>query len=585
MIKLINNLIPKEFVPGLFFVCLLSLVGVVFEIFSISLMLPLISSISDSSILKNTYILYFVNFLESINYFGIGILVQEETLKLVSAMTIFFVVRSIFSLIYVLESSKLIYGIERELAKKIYKNYLESDYLFFLKKNPSYLLRNVINETNQFALGIIGTIISLFTEIILIIFLLILAFMTNAIFTIFFFLFFLFTGSFFYVLTRKKLIEYGKIRLKAEGQKIKNVQEGFMSIVEIKIMNLINFFLILFTEQANKTVKVNIKYSFIKSLPKIILELIAIFFIFIIFFYSHFLSFNEKNILPLVAAFSIIFIRLLPSVSKIIVSFQSFNISKKSLETLNDIFFQEKNFCNKKKLKFNEDTFEKVNFNSHIEIKNISFSYQDDNGKNKNILSDLSLDIKKNKKIGIFGDSGSGKSTLLKILLGLIKPDKGDIVIDETKLSEKNIKSWQSKIGYVSQNTSIFDETLGFNITLNSNDYDKDYLAELLLKMNLERFTLNDIDTDNFEIGDKGSRISGGEKQRIGICRALYRKPEILILDEPTSSLDELTQKKILDDIFKMNNITIILVSHVLENFKHCDHLYKLENKTITKVK
>ena len=585
MIKLINNLIPKEFVPRLFFVCLLSLVAVIFEIFSISLILPLISSISDSSVLKNTYILYFVNFLESINYFGIGILVQEENLKLISAITIFFIIRSIFSLIYVLESSKLIYGIERELAKKIYKSYLKSDYLFFLKQNPSYLLRNVINETNQFAMGIIGTIISLFTEIILIIFLLILAFITNAIFTIYFLFFFIFIGYIFDMFTIRRLIEYGKIRLESEGQKIKNIQEGFMSMVEIKIMNSINFFLNLFIEQANKTIKVNIKYSLIKNIPKIILELIAVLFIFIVFFYLHLSSFNEKNIFPLVAVFSIIFIRLMPSVAKIIVSFQSFNISKKSLETLNDIFSKEKNFCNKKKLKFNEDNFEKVNFNSHIVIKNISFSYQDDAGKTKNILSALSLDIKKNEKIGIFGDSGSGKSTLLKILLGLIKPDKGDIVIDETKLSEKNIKSWQSKIGYVSQNTSIFDKNLVFNITLNSNVYDKDYLRELLLKMNLERFTLNDIDTDNLEIGDKGSRISGGEKQRIGICRALYRKPEILILDEPTSSLDELTQKKILNDIFKMNNITVILVSHILENFKHCDHLYNLEDKTITKVK
>jgi ABC-type bacteriocin/lantibiotic exporter with double-glycine peptidase domain len=585
MIKLIYNLIPGAFVRNLLLVCLLSLVSIVFEIFSISLMLQLISSISDTSVLKNTYILYLVNFLEIINYFGVGIFVQEETLKLVSAMTIFFIIRSIFSLIYVFESSKLTYGIERELQKKIFKNYLKSDYLFFLKQNPSYLLRNVINETNQFALGIVGTIITLFTEIILIIFLLVLAFMTNAIFTTIFSLFFLSIGLFFYIITKKKLVEYGKIRLEAEGQKIKNIQEGFMSIVEIKIMNLIDIFLNLFIEQANKTVKVNIRYSFIRNLPKITLELIAIFCIFLIFFYLHFSGFNEKNVLPLVAALSLIFIRLMPSVSKIIVSFQSFNISKKSLETLNNIFSEKTNLCNIKKQKFIENKFEKINFNSHIAIKNISFSYQDDSGKIKNILSTLSLDIKKNKKIGIFGDSGSGKSTLLKILLGLIKADNGDIFIDETKLSENNVKSWHSRIGYVSQNTSILDETLVFNITFNNNNYDKNYLVELLLKMNLNRFLLNDIDIDNFEIGDKGSKISGGERQRIGMCRALYRKPDILILDEPTSSLDETTQNKILDDIFKMNNITVILVSHILENFQHCDSVYKLENKSIIKIK
>jgi len=586
MLKSIINLIPNKFKKDCVYVIFLSLISVAFEVVSLSLVLPLMSYITGSEGVESKYILYLIDVLKSINYFGTGDFLQNESLKLLASITILFFIRSVFHVYYIWRSAQLSYGVEFELQKKIFANYLKSDYLFFLKNNPSYLLRNVMTETSQFAMGVMTSMMTLIVEITLVIFLLALAFLTNIYFTVAIVVFFLLTTFFFYGLTRKKLIQYGETRHHAEGKKIKHVQEGFMSIIDVKLMKIGDIFVNFFSEQGRNTVRINIRFSIIKNLPRIIFELILILSIFLIFYSLYFMKFSEKAILPLIATFSVISIRLMPSVAKIIVTLQSFSFSKKSLDVLNDIFFEEGG-VNQKPDKENEEKNlqNQVNFENSIKLNNISYAYIDEAGKKNKIVEHLTLDIAKNKKIGIIGDSGSGKSTLLKILLGLIKADSGELLVDGQEINENSIESWHSKVGYVSQNTSILDDTLIFNIALCRQGNNSEYLISLLKKMNLKRFMLSDGKINDLDIGDRGSRISGGEKQRIGICRALYRKPKILILDEPTSSLDELTENQILEDIFKIENVTIILVSHNLKNFSDCDSLYKLDNKNITKIK
>jgi ABC-type bacteriocin/lantibiotic exporter with double-glycine peptidase domain len=587
MLKSIINLIPNKFKIEIFFVLFLSLISIGFEVVSLSLVLPLINYITGSEGVENKYTLYLIDILRGTNYLGTGNFLKNETLKLLASISILFFIRSFFHLYFVWRSSKLSYGVEFVLQKKIFANYLKSDYLFFLKNNPSYLLRNIISETNQFAMGVMSSLITLFIEIVMVIFLLVLAFLTNIYFTIVIACFFLLIILIFYKLTRKKLIQYGKIRHDAEGKKIKHIQEGFMSIIDVKLMKIASIFENFFFEQGKNTIRVNIRFAIIKNLPRIIFELMFVLSFFFVFYFLHFLEYSEKVILPLIITFAFIAIRLIPSVAKIAVAMQSFSFSKKSLDVLNSIFSDEDRVKhkadskNQKKERFKNQ----LSFNNSIKLNNISYAYSDEYGNRNVIVEELTLDIRKKKKIGVFGDSGSGKSTLLKILLGLVKPDSGELLVDDQVVNENNIESWHQNIGYVSQNTPILDDTLIFNITLSSQAYDLEVLMSLLKKMNLKKFILGDDNINNLNIGDRGSRISGGEKQRIGICRALYRKPKILILDEPTSSLDEEIENKILEDIFKIENLTTILVSHNLKNFSFCDSLYKLENKNITKIK
>ena len=193
------------------------------------------------------------------------------------------------------------------------------------------------------------------------------------------------------------------------------------------------------------------------------------------------------------------------------------------------------------------------------------------------------MNIKKGTSVGIIGRSGSGKSTLVDIILGLLEPEKGEIFVDGVNI-KNNKHSWQSYIGYIPQDIYLLDDTIKNNITfgINNNKINKKLLSESIKIAQLEKFiesSKNKIDT---VVGNRGIRISGGEKQRIGVARALYNNPEILILDEATSALDIDNENKMLDEIYQgIDNKTLIVVSHRNNTVKHCDLIYVMEHGKI----
>lgn len=578
IIKSSISLIPKNYKSNFYFLLFLSLLSVVFETLSISLFIPFISYLTGSEEINSIYFVYILQFLQKTNYFGLGNFFDNDSIRIFSSIVVLFFLRSLIQTIYIFKNAQLTYGIEKNLSRDIFKMYLNKDYDFYLKNNPSFLLRNILTETNKFCLGVLGNFTSIFTEIFIISALLILGFITNKFFSVGAFCFFIFFGSLFYFLTRNKIITYGKVRFEADGKKMKHVQEGLMSVVEIKLMKIADIFINFFTKQAINSYKINIRFSFLTHFPKIMFEMIfilTVFFLFVVLFYF---NFSEQKILNLIAIFALISVRLIPSIAKLISNIQSFNFSKKSIDVLIDLFNKEKKQNYSEKIDKTKN--QSLKFENKIELKNLYFSYKDDSQDNKTILDNINIQINKNDKIGIFGSSGSGKTTLLKLLISLIKPQKGEILIDNTIINQTNDDLWHRKIGYVSQNTTILDDTIIFNIALSNSSLDYKYMKSLLEKLNLQKF-LNGDQIKDINIGDKGSKISGGEKQRIGICRALYKRPKVLILDEPTSSLDEENEKKIIRDIFNLDDITIILVSHNLDNFKYCSKTFELSDKKL----
>ena len=210
-----------------------------------------------------------------------------------------------------------------------------------------------------------------------------------------------------------------------------------------------------------------------------------------------------------------------------------------------------------------------------LEIKDISYSYE----KNKKILDDLNLIIKKNEKIGIFGKSGSGKSTFVDIIFGLIGPQQGSIYIDGKILGgENNIFNY--KIGYVSQNSYLLDDTVKKNIAFGQNDseIDEKLVLESLKTAQMDKWLDETADNLNTIIGENGKMISGGERQRIGIARTLYFDSEFIVLDEPTSSLDLETTNKFLEVLNTLENKTIIMISHQKSTLSICNKIYEMKN-------
>ncbi len=224
-----------------------------------------------------------------------------------------------------------------------------------------------------------------------------------------------------------------------------------------------------------------------------------------------------------------------------------------------------------------EDEKDKVDFSrnwKNIIVKNLSFFY----GENQ-VLKDISFEIKRGERVGIVGLSGAGKSTLIKLLLKEVENYEGEILIDNIPLRKIKRKSYLESIGVVLQDTEVFNFTLADNITIAGKEGTKNDLKKALDIAHVSDFTHKLPQGINTFIGEKGIRLSGGEKQRLGIARAIYKKPKILFLDEATSHLDIESEKKIKDSLHKfLKNITAVVIAHRLTTIKEMDKILVIED-------
>lgn len=213
----------------------------------------------------------------------------------------------------------------------------------------------------------------------------------------------------------------------------------------------------------------------------------------------------------------------------------------------------------------------------NVEFKNVSYSYNNE----KNIINNLSFKINKNSSVALVGESGSGKSTIIKLIMGLIKYDKGNILIDGKELSKLNLNSFYDNVTYVSQEAPIFDGTLRENLIFDKKIPDEEIIKVLNLVC-LDKFyekLENGLDT---ELGEKGVRMSGGERQRVALARLFFDDSKIIILDEATSAMDNITEKLVMGNVVKqLDNKTLVVIAHRLETIKDVDKIYVLSDGII----
>lgn len=568
MIKKILNLLGTEDRKNLSFVIILSLFAAFFEILGISSLIPLIEFFSDQDVLG------FKNLISS----KLHIMEIEESnliIFLISIVFICFLFKNIFLTFFYFIESKFVMGTKANLINSLYKKYLFQNYNFHVNNNSSKLITNLNIESDIFV-NCISFLITILVEVIVIFTLSTFIFFINPNLSIILFLFSFAFSIIMFKIFKKRTFILGGDRVKAEAEKQKNLQQSLDGIKEIIIFNNRNFFLKKFTDTINDIKVFLYKFEFINKLQKILIEelLIIILVIFIVF--MSLTNETSSSIMAYLALYLIAAIKLLPSINKIAMANNYLRYAQPSIIELNKHY----------DLKLNKDyeALEKkqLNFNSKIEFKSVSFSYP-----KFDVLNDINFEIKKNEFVGILGETGSGKSTLSNLLLGLIKPTEGKIFIDEKDIFS-NLNSYHNKIGYVPQNIFLLDDSIknniGFGIKSEKIDNEKlNYAIEQSSLTKLIHKMPNGIDQI---VGEKGMKISGGEKQRIGIARALYRNPELLILDEPTTSLDDETEKSIIKEILNLKNkLTVFLITHKKQNLLEFNKIFKVENKRVINVR
>jgi ABC-type multidrug transport system fused ATPase/permease subunit len=287
-------------------------------------------------------------------------------------------------------------------------------------------------------------------------------------------------------------------------------------------------------------------------------------------------SFNSS--LPILSLYVFTGYRLLPTLQLIYVSLTKLAFVSPSLNKLYD------DMQNLSPIAFNN--FEDVlTLNKEINLNNIQYSYPNSS---KNVLKNISLNIPAKCTVGIMGTTGSGKTTMVDIILGLLEVQKGTLEVDGKIITKKNLRAWQSSIGYVPQNIFLADDTLASNIAFGAEDKDIDFktIKKVSKISHLHNFVIDELPEGyQTEIGERGIRLSGGQRQRIGIARALYHNPKVLILDEATSALDNQTEKAVIDSINKASkNITTIMIAHRLGTLKNCDLVVQLEDGIIKNI-
>ena len=383
----------------------------------------------------------------------------------------------------------------------------------------------------------------------------------------------LFSSYFFYFLSRKKLSYWGQKRLSADGERIKKLQDAYNLIQEIKLYKKYDYIKNLFALPNRVSAHMGRNQVILQNVPRLWTEFFAIFsFMMAVTFLLSYSSISNNFITDL-GVFGAATIRLMPSANKILSCIHTFRYASPSITTIGNLLDEVKKHSpieTKNKKQNNH-----LNFSNKININNINFNYD-----TKIIFENFSCSIKKNNVTCIIGKSGRGKSTLVNLLLGFIRPSEGSIDIDGNILNKINIHEWHEKISFVPQNVILFQGTLKENIIFGDekNNFDEIHINNAVKLANLSELIDSLPDGLNTMVSEKGSNFSGGQIQRIGIARALYRKPELLIFDEPTSSLDSDTEMKLISEIVSLkSHATIVIVTHNSKIINICDYSIDLD--------
>ena len=498
-------------------------------------------------------------------------------ISLMILLTIY-VFKNIYLILLSKYESKFSFGINAEIQRRLFHYYLDQDLSFHLQKNSAQLINNSTKETSVFYHVVMNTVI-LISEIIIFlsIALLLILYEPLAFITIS-----LLSGIillFYNLLTSNKLKTLGAQRQIEEGLLIQKIQQGLGGIREIKLYNRELGFFEFFKENNLNLFNLSWRSTLIQKIPRHLLETCTIISLITVILIFTYLNLKTSYIISVLALFGFAAIRILPSLSRIYNAFQQIQFGMPAVDLIFKELSKLKSLTETKHSKVKE-----IPFNNAIKLENLTFLYPETKSY---ILKNINLDLPKGKLIGIEGDSGSGKSTLVDLVLGLIEPTKGIISVDGKNISN-HIKSWQKKTSYVPQNVFLIDDEIKRNIAfgIKEKDIDESKIESAIKDSELTKYVSKLPQGLQTKVGERGVRLSGGQAQRIGLARALYNDPELLVLDETTSSLDKETESKIMETIFKLrSNITVILISHDANLLSNCEVVFKINNNQVIKKK
>lgn len=564
----LKKIISKKKYRFLYVIFFLMLINSFLEAISIGILLPFLSftfnDVGNENIIK-----YFEFILDFFN-------LESSSLSFLYILFGIYIFKYIYVFLYSRIQAKYLGNLKTELQIRMYGGYLDQPFQFHNNINSSVLIRNITSEISKFINQFLSPILQIFLNTLMIAFIIIMLLIINFKVTIIVMLIFSVCFLIITLIFSKKLNKIGERHQHHDRFILQYLRQGLVGMIETKILSLQKLYLDKFFYHTNNIVKLGVTRYMIGISPKIFYEFIFLTAIFsAVIFTEKSQNFSTEDVILTLIIYAAAAIRVMPSLGAISQAYYKIKYAGPSTKLIYEEFrsFDENKA---KKESFKNDSLKKINFSNSIIIKDMSFSYND-----KEVIKYLNFEIKKKENIGIIGRNGSGKSTLLSLICGLLIPTKGTIKIDELDVG-KNFDEYIKLIGYIPQNIHLIDDTIEKNISLGADIFKdkKEKLMSVIKKAQIEKLISTLPKGMDTFIGEHGSNLSGGEKQKIGIARALYRDPEILIFDEVTSAMDLESEKKFVEEINKeYSDKTTIIVSHRLSALKYCKKIFNMDNQ------
>jgi len=541
----------------------------IFETLGIGMIVPFVGIVTNPEIIQEQTILLFLY--ESLNFSSTKTFIIFSVVMLLSV----FVLKNLYLLLFNYTQFRVILNQQVKLSRDLFKEYLTKPYTFHLQRNSADLLRNVNSEVSRVFQGMIMSSFQLFTEILVIICILTLLLVTAPLATIVAST--LLGGSviLFFTFLRKKISRLGKEQQEVSGTMIKWVNQGLGASKEVKVSGKEGFFINSYTGQSQIKANNSRYMKMLELVPRLFIETLLVSIVLITMLIIVFQGTSATQLVSTMALFAMAAFRLMPSITRVVSLITTIRYSQPALQVVYDDLFKEKDLSadiSQNKVVINKG---KRTYNDAIKLKNISFRYPE---QKEFAIKDVSLTIPIGKSVAFVGESGAGKTTIVDIILGLFHPENGAVLVDDINI-QKQQKTWQQKIGYIPQFIFLSDDTIRGNVAfgIGKNEIDDKEVWRALEQAQLKEFVERLPDQLETSVGERGVRLSGGQRQRIGIARALYHNPEILFMDEATSSLDNETEKEIMKAIDGLKGEkTLIIIAHRLSTIENCDVVFTI---------
>jgi ATP-binding cassette, subfamily B, bacterial PglK len=543
------------------------------EVFSIALIPPYLAIISDNNLINTNEYLIFIN-----SFFNFS---NKE-----------FIIFIGFAIFFLIVFSNIFLAVITYLTKKIQNNinnYVLSslfNYFINLKFEESFLNKNGLTkitqklntEVTRFTTQTLLTFFEILKKSGAIIIMFIFLFFVEPIITIFIIFFSLILFVFFYKGLHKNLVSYGIKFTDHTHQKLSLVLEAFSALKEVKFLGIQNKLMREFFKNNIKLAKVDLMVYMFSNIPRYFLEILSAFLFLSLLIYFVWVDKDFTNIIYTLSFVAVAAYKILPSLNSMMFNYSVFNSSLAAYHFIKDDLDEYKKLS-KEKTEINDNYLDKIH---SIELYNVYFNYPNSS---INALSNINFKFNLGKNYFIIGSSGSGKSTLIDLVCGIVSPSSGFLKINSKEIDPRNYNILNKYLSYVPQQINFFNRTILENITLNFDNNTKediDFVHQIIEILELKDFVNNLENGINSYLGEKIQNISGGQRQRLSIARAIFRKKPILVLDEATSAIDINTERLIFDRIQNLEFVkTMIAITHRESTLKIDDNCIKIDNGII----